>query len=44
MNSPVVALLASETLQVVDVGSGSHDHLESGNLFGACRAETRTPE
>lgn len=31
----MVALLTSEALQVVDVGSGSHDHLKGGDDFVA---------
>jgi len=30
---PVIALLAREALQVVDVGSSPHHHLESRNHF-----------
>ena len=35
---PVVALLTGETLQVVHVVSGSHDHLEGWYHFSARRA------
>ncbi len=36
--SPVVALLAGEALQVVDVCPGAHHHLEGGDHLVARRA------
>lgn len=41
---PVVALLAGEALQVVDVGPRPHHHLEGRNHLLARRAVTRRPE
>lgn len=35
---PVIALLTSEALQVVDVGSRAHHHLERRDDFAAGRA------
>jgi hypothetical protein len=37
-NSPVIALLTGETLEVVDVCARPHHHLEGGDHFGACGA------
>jgi hypothetical protein len=34
--SPVIALLASEALEMIDIISRSHHHLERWNNFGAC--------
>lgn len=39
----MVALLARETLQMVDVSFGSHNHFECRNQFIARRTETRIP-
>lgn len=44
MHVPVVALLAGETLQVVDVTLSTHDHLESGNHLVARCAVACGPE
>ena len=41
---PVVALLACEALEVVDVGARPHHHLEGGDHLLARRAVTRRPE
>ena len=37
-DSPVIALLTGETLEVVDVCARPHHHLEGGDHFGACGA------
>ena len=39
-NSPVVALLTREALQVVDVISGPHHHFERWNHLRTCRTVT----
>lgn len=36
-DSPVITLLAGETLQVIHVALSSHDHLKGGNHFVAGR-------
>ena len=41
---PVAALLTSEALQMVDVGPGSHHHLECGDYFLAGSAVARGAE
>ena len=41
---PVIALLTRKALQVINVGSGTHDHFESGDDFAASRAVTRAAE
>ena len=41
---PVATLLAGEALQVVDVGPGSHHHLEGGDHLVTRRAVARGPE
>lgn len=38
------ALLAGETIEMIDVRSGSHDHFERRYLFVARRATSRVPE
>ena len=38
VHSPVSALLAGKALKVVDIGPGSHNHLEGGDHFVARRA------
>jgi hypothetical protein len=39
-----MALLAGETVEMVDVGFGSHDHLKGRNGFATSGAITRRPE
>jgi hypothetical protein len=41
---PLVALLAGETVEMVDVAFGSHDHLKGRNGFAASGAIARRSE
>lgn len=38
------ALLAGETVEMIDVRSGPHDHLKRRYLLITCRAASRVPE
>jgi len=38
------ALLTGETIKMIDVRPGSHDHLECRYLFVTCRATSRVPK
>lgn len=44
VNLPMSALLAGETIQVIDVRPGLHNHLERRYLLVASRAMSRIPE
>lgn len=43
-NLPMSALLTGETVQVIDIRPGLHDHLERRYLLVASRAVSRVPE
>lgn len=38
------ALLTGETIKMIDVRLGSHDHFECWYLFVTCRARSRAPK
>jgi hypothetical protein len=44
LDVPLVALLAGETIEMVDVAFGSHDHLKGRNGFATSGAIARRSE